>query len=206
MKIALFNVSLCALVISTFSSLFAEDVKMSPIVKTQNSYNIQDRPNPEIDNPIKGLTNFLFFPMYPAKDKKMADNIFVLVGKKLSQYGQVNQTKILVQTDQGDAVDLSVFKTGVTLIYKIDDLKDLSGYDTGMVRASLNLYTAIEIVKTKVICRPYIWSCNCFIKGSTKKDVEKLISQSLDNLLAQFNSTYRLVNTDKPVFELQGAN
>ena len=67
-------------------------------------------------------------------------------------------------------------------------------------------HTAIEIVKTKEICQPYIWSSNCFLKGSTQKNLENLISLSLDNLLAQFISTYRLVNTDRPVFELQGAD
>lgn len=205
MKISLQFSCFCLLTLTAFSALAQAEVK--PTTKqSQSSYNIQDRPNPEIDNPIKGLTSFLFFPMYPAKDKKMADNIFALVEKMLSQYGQVNKTKILVETDQGEAVELSVFKTGVTLLYKIQDVKDLSGSDTGMVRASLNLTTAIEVEKTKEICSPYIWSCNCFVKGSIKKDLEKLISLSLDKLLAEFNSTYNLVNTDKPVFELQGAN
>jgi hypothetical protein len=144
--------------------------------------------------------------MCPAKDKKMADHIFALVEKKLSSYGQVTKPRILVQTDQGEAIDLSVFKTGVTLIYEIETLNDLDGNDTGLIRASLNLYTATEIVKTKEICRPYIWSCNCFLKGSIKKNLANLISMSLDNLLAQFISTYGLVNTDKPLFELQGAD
>ncbi|MCX6989768.1 MAG: hypothetical protein NTX49_01690 [Chlamydiae bacterium] len=166
MKIALLKITLYTLLISAFGSVSAEDIRISPIEKTQNYYNVQDRPNPEIDNPTKGLTSFLFFPMCPAKDKKMADNIFALVEKKLTSYGQVNKTRILVETDQGEAIDLSVFKVGVTLIYEIKNLKDLSGNETGFVRASLNLYTAIEIVKTKEVCRPYIWSSNCFLKGS----------------------------------------
>lgn len=179
---------------------------MTSSANMQAFYNIQDRPNPQTDNPLKGISNFLFFPMYPAKDKKTADDLFALIEKKLSQYGIVNHTKILVQTDQREAVDLSVFKTGATLIYKIENLKDLLGNDTGIVRASLNFYTEIEITKTKELCRPYIWSCNCFLKGSTKKEIDKLISLTLDNLLEQFSSTYKLVNKSKPVFELQGAS
>jgi hypothetical protein len=206
MKIDLFKIMLYTSLLTAFSFVSAKEENISTLTNTHNYYNSQDGRNPEIDNPIKGLTTFLFFPMCPAKDKKMADNIFALIEKKLSAYGQVNKARIFVQTDQGEAIDLSVFKTGVTLIYEIENIKDIKGNDTGFVRASLNLYTAIEIVKTKEICRPYIWSSNCFLKGSTQKNTENLISLSLDNLLAQFISTYRLANTDKPVFELQGAD
>lgn len=206
MKIDLFKVMLYTSLLTAFSFLSAKEKNISALTKNQNHYNAQDRRNPEIDNPIKGLTTFLFFPICSAKDKKMADNIFALVEKKLSAYGQVNKAKILVQTDKGEAIDLSVFKTGVTLIYEIENIKDIKGNDTGLVRASLNLYTAIEIIKTKEICRPYIWSSDCFLKGSTQKNLENLISLSLDNLLALFISNYRLANTDRPVFELQGAD
>ena len=166
-------------------------------------YNDQDRPSPLIDNPVKGLSRFLFFPMTPAKDKAMADRIFTLVEKKLSALGQVNKTSILVNTDQGEAIDFSVFSIGTTLVYLIQDLKDLSGKDTGFIRASLNLSAAVQVVKTNNTCSPYVWSCNCFLKGSTQENLEDLVSKSLDDLLKQFSESYKLVNSDNPVFELQ---
>lgn len=206
MKMVHFNLSLSLLILLTLSSLKADDKKVQPSENKPISYNIQDRPSPTIDNPIKGLSKFLFFPMSPAKDKAMADRIYTLVEKKLSALGQVNKTKILVNTDQGEAIDLSVFSTGTTLVYSIQDLKDHSGKDTGFVRASLNLTAAVQVVKTNDTCSPYVWSCNCFLKGSTQKNLENLVSTSLDDLLRQFSESYNLVNSDKPVFELQGNN
>lgn len=205
MKLAHFNLSLSLLILLTLTSLKAEGKKVQLPANKSLSYNIQDRPSPDVDNPLKGLSKFLFFPMSPAKDKGMADRIFTLVEKKLSALGQVNRTKILVNTDQGEEIDLSVFSIGTTLVYLIQDLKDLSGKDTGFIRASLNLSAAVQVVKTNDTCSPYVWSCNCFLKGSTQKNLENLISTSLDDLLQQFSESYNLVNSDKPLFELQGA-
>ncbi|NDE82944.1 MAG: hypothetical protein EB051_04970, partial [Chlamydiia bacterium] len=192
MKIGFLKTTLYILPFALFFLLGAEDKNNGPIKKDQNYSNIkdqldpdiyiQDRRYPDIDNPLKGLTSFLFFLRCPAQNKKMSDNIFAIVEKKLSSYGRLNKKRMLVQTDQGEAIDLSVFKTGATLIYQISNLTDLSGNETGFVRASLNLYTATEIVKTKEMCTPYVWSSNCFLKGSTKKNLENLVSLSLDNL------------------------
>ncbi|MEI8329850.1 MAG: hypothetical protein WCG14_07635 [Chlamydiia bacterium] len=205
MKLTHFNLSFSLLIFLTISSLKAEDIKAQLPETKFLSYNIQDRPSPNIDNPLKGMSKFLFFPMSPAKDKAMADRIFALAEKKLSALGQVNRTKTLVNTDQGEGIDLSVFSIGTTLVYLIQDLKDLSGKDTGFIRASLNLSAAVQVVKTTDTCSSYVWSCNCFLKGSTQKNLENLISTSLDDLLKQFSDTYNLVNSDKPLFELQGA-
>ncbi|NDD59097.1 MAG: hypothetical protein EBZ47_07615 [Chlamydiae bacterium] len=190
----------------TISSVKAQDKIELPSQNKDIFYNIQDRPNPTIDDPLNGLSKFLFFPMFPSKDKSMADKIYALVEKKLSVLGEVNKTRLIVDADQQAAVDLGVFSTGTTLIYKIENLKDLSGKDTGFVRASLNLSAAVQVVKTNETCSPYIWSCNCFLKGSTKKTLESLVSTSLDELLKQFSESYSLVNYNKPVFELQGGN
>jgi hypothetical protein len=211
MKIGFLKTTLYILPVALFFLLSAEE-KNNALIKKEPHYciianeadpdiYIQDRRSPDIDNPLKGLTNFLFFLRCPAEDKIMADTIFALVEKKLSSYGQVNKTRMLIQTDKGEAIDLSIFKTGATLIYQISNLQDISGNETGFVRASLNLYTETEIVKTKELCSPYVWSSNCFLKGSTKKDLANLVSLSLDNLLDQFNSNYKLVNRGKPVFE-----
>ena len=97
MKIDLFKVMLYTTLLTAFSFVSAKEKSISTLTNTQNYYNSQDGRNPKIDNPIKGMTTFLFFPMCPAKDKKMADNIFALVEKKLSAYGQVNKPRILVQ-------------------------------------------------------------------------------------------------------------
>lgn len=190
----------------TASSLNALSLQVSYDQKSLGVYDIQDRPSPLMHNPIKGLSHFLFFPMYPAKNKEVADKIFVLVKSKLNQYGLVSQKKMTAEVEGGQAIDLSVLKCDATLIYKIDALQDIFGKDTGLVRASLNLDSAVEVIKTKETCNPYIWSANCFLKGSLKKEEERLVSQSLDYLLNQFLVAYQLVSDQKPHFELQGAD
>ena len=205
MQSAHFNFRLISLILLAISSIKAEDTKAQLPETKFLSYNIQDRPNPNIDNPLKGLSQFLFFPMYPAKDKPMADRIFALIEKKLNGFGKVNKPKLIVNTDQGEAIDVSIFQIGTTLVYLIQDLKDFSGKDTGFIRASLNFTASIEVEKTKTTCHPYVWSCNCFLKGSTGENLESLISTSLDDLLKQFTESYKLVNSDQPLFVLQGS-
>lgn len=190
--------------IISFSNLHAA-TQVAIKEEIQIAYDPQDRPNLTAQNPLKGFSKFIFFPMIPARTND-AESIFKLVENELQQYGQVDKSKILKKTNQGEVIDLSVFKTGVTLIYEIENLTDLNGKELGVVRASLNMTTAIEIEKTKQISRPYIWSGNCFLKGSTEKDLETITSQSLSNLLGQFMSSYSLVNTTKPIFDLQGPN
>ena len=73
MKLTHFNLSFSLLIFLTISSLKAEDIKAQLPETKFLSYNIQDRPSPNIDNPLKGMSKFLFFPMSPAKDKAMAD-------------------------------------------------------------------------------------------------------------------------------------
>lgn len=122
--------------------------------------------------------------MIPARTND-AESVFKLVENELKQYGQVDKSKILKKTDQDEVIDLSVFNKGVTLIYAIENLTDLNGKELGVVRASLNMTTAVEIEKTKQISSPCIWSSNCFLKGSTD---------------------YSSVNPQKPIFDLQGPN
>jgi hypothetical protein len=174
--------------------------------KIQREYPSQDRANLVENNPLQDLSKFLFFAICPAKNKPMAEKILSTVGQELKQSGHLQKTKMLIETNEGPAIDLSVFKIGATLIYQIKDLSDLNGKKLGIVRASLNLTTAIEIQKTKMVCYPYIWSSNCFLEGSTEKNLEHIIAQSLKELLEQFMITYSSVNNSPPIFDLQGTD
>jgi len=197
---------ICLLALSNFVIASSKsELKEASVERKHLFYNPQDRPNLAAQNPLKGFSKFIFFPMYPAGTKDLSEKIFDLVEIELKQFGQVNKSKLLVQTDKGEAIDLSVFATGATLIYKIENLTDFKGAELGIVRASLNLATAVEIKKTQQISSPYIWTSNCFLKGSTTQNLEGLVEQSLSILLKEFASNYSAVNPNRPVFELQGA-
>lgn len=167
---------------------------------------LQDRESGLVGNPLKGFAQFLFFPMIPAGSKKAADQFMNLVENTLQKYGEVKKSKILLQTENGEVVDLSPFDIGATLVYQIDDLFSPQGRALGIVRASLNFSTAISINRTKESSYPYIWAANCFFRGSTKKHLDRLVEKSLINLLEQFSKDFSLVNSGLPQFDLQGAN
>lgn len=169
-------------------------------------YNEQDRPNPMVDNPMKGLSKFIVFAMSPARTKKSSEKVLQIVERELKKYGQVNTPKMLIQTEKGEEINLTSFGNSVTLIYQIKNVTDLKGKELGVVRASLNLAANVSIDKTKEECSPYIWVSNCFLKGSTSDRLEQLVEQSLRSLLVQFSVSFSAVNSDKPVFDLQGTN
>lgn len=171
-----------------------------------SAYNRQDRENISFDNPLKGFSKFLFFPMIPTGSKKSAEHLMKLVESKLQKYGQVNKSKILIQTDQGEVIDLSPFDVGATLIYQVEDLTTSRGKMLGIVRASLNFSTTITIAKTQEMCSPYIWAANFFALGSTKKHLDKFVEMSLNDLLDQFIRDFSAVNASLPCFDLQGAD
>lgn len=197
----LIYITLLSLLFGTCSVNFLEaDTKKS--VAEEMQYNTQDRVRFTLQNPIKGLYTFNFFQMFPAKNKILTDKINTIIEKELNKFGIVKKKELVVKTDKGDAVDVSVFGEGVSLIYEIRNIISLDGKELNMIRASLNLSTVVNIQKTKEISRSYVWSSNCFMKGDTEKDLESHVSESLNYLLQKFMRDYSNVNSEKPVFNL----
>lgn len=179
------------------------DEKMKPIQNpTQQIFDTQDMPRLIGDNPLKGFTDFLLIPLIPASSKTQADKISALVKKELMKYGNVSNVSLTVNTDKGEAIDFSQFNTGNTLVYEIKNVMSLNGKELPFVRATLNLRSNVTIDKTKQNSNSYIWSSSCFLPGKTQKDIDALVSQSLDSLLQRFAANYSSVNTDKPLFKL----
>lgn len=150
---------------------------------------------------LKNLSEFIFLSGFYADKPATADKVHAVIRKELAKFGEVNACSILVKTKEGDAVDLSSFDVGVTLHYRIQDLYSLEGKKLGIVRASLNLDTQVEVLKTKIEGSPYIWSSNCFLKGSVEKNIEKLVAESINHLMKEFSDSYSSVNQNKPVFD-----
>lgn len=171
----------------------------------ENKFTTQDQPSLFVNNPFKGFSKFIFSPIIPSNINEAA-SIFQLVENELKHFGQVDKSKILKTTSHGEVIDLTLLNIGASLMYEIENLTDLNGLEVGVVRASLNFTTAVEIQKTKQRSRPYIWSCNCFLRGNTEKDLQRLVSESLNHLLWQFILTYSSVNEQIPIFDLQEPN
>ena len=163
----------------------------------------QDSPNSE--NPLQGISIFIFSARFPA-NKAVYDKISSLLKNELSKYGTVRSTKMLVQKEKDEAIDVTGFDEGVFLIYDIENVLSIDGKNLGIVRASLSLQSSIQILKTKQECFPYIWSRNCFLKGNTNKNIEKLFMKSLDYLMCLFLNSYLTSNTNKPIFILDSTN
>jgi hypothetical protein len=163
----------------------------------------QNRPNFSIENPLKGFSEFIFFPMYPTGNKNLSDTIGLLVKKELEKIGSVKKIDLETKNENGvEGIDLSPFDLGATLIYQIRNLLSLDGKETGFVRASLSFESQVNIVKTKQDCRPYLWSSNCFLKGNTEKGLDTLVLQSLTYLMRDFSESYSSANSNKPIFSL----
>lgn len=172
----------------------------SPIENWRNdSYNDQDRESLASGNPLKGLNKYSFSSRFFAT-KTLADKINSIAETELKRIGTVDKKQMIVESDKGKSVDLSGFNLGSMLIYEIKNVTDLNGKELGFVRASLNLSAPVLIETTKKQCSSYIWSCNCFLEGDVNKNLETLVSKSLNYLLNQFRINYTSVNSDKPVF------
>lgn len=184
-----------------FQCLKAEVKKLSDKELMQWVYNEQDIPMFGTGNPLKGFSKFIFYSRFYAS-KDLADKVHVVIEKVLSQYGDVEKINLQVKTDKGSAVDFSKFDAGASLIYEIKNLSSIDGKDLGIVRASLNLTTSVTIDRTKKESDPYIWTNNCFLKGDINKNLESLVSQSLNYLLKAFSITYSSVNSEKPLFQI----
>ncbi len=161
---------------------------------------LKENKNPHYNNPLKGLATFIFFTQIPATAKTI-DKINVIVKDKLSSFGTVVPSSLLVQTKEGEAIDLSGFDVGATLIYELTNLSSLDGTNLGL-KATLSLRTLVEINTTKRDCSIYVWSQSCFLKGKLDKEIGDSVSQSLHYLLQKFLNEYMLVNKEKPVFNL----
>ncbi len=162
----------------------------------------QNRPNFAEDNPLKGFSEFVFFPMYPGS-KSQSEKIDLLIRKELEKIGGVKKVELEVKNKDGEVgIDFSPFDKGASLVCEIRSLISIDGKDTGFVRASLNLESRVSILKTKQDCSPYLWSSNCFLKGDTEKDLEKLVMQSFAYLMQDFSESYKSVNSEKPIFDV----
>jgi hypothetical protein len=162
----------------------------------------QNRPNFGLENPLKGFSEFVFFSMYPGS-KSQSEKIDLFIKKELEKIGQIKKVELEVKNKDGEfGIDLSPFDQGASLTYEIRNLTAIDGKDTGFVRASLNLESRVSVLKTKQDCSPYLWSSNCFLKGSSGKDLEKLVMQSFTYLMQDFSESYKSANSEKPIFNL----
>jgi hypothetical protein len=193
-------------IIYVFSSTIMLQAKMNkPSPQEIQSYLFaeQNRPSFGMENPLKGFSTFIFFPMYPAGNKNLSDKIGLLIKKELEKIGSVNKIELETKDENGvEGIDLSPFALASALIYQIRNLPSLDGKETGFVRASLSFESRVNIVKTKQNCSPYLWVSNCFLKGNTEKDLDKLVLQSLAYLMRDFSESYSSANSDKPIFNL----
>ncbi|MGE5195872.1 MAG: hypothetical protein ACM3JI_00910 [Anaerolineae bacterium] len=168
----------------------------------KRAYNLQDRPSFYSGNPLKGFSKFNFFSRFYAPTPKYAEKIQIIIENELKKFGKINKIEMSVKTEKGEAIDLSGFDDGISLAYEIKNVLSIDRKELGIVRASLNLSTSVDVQKTKEECMTYIWSDNCFLKGNVEKDLEKLVSQSLKYLLHKFEINYSAVNSDQPIFNL----
>ena len=162
----------------------------------------QNRPDFGDNNPLKGFPTFNVFLMHPGS-KAQSEKIDILVKKELEKNGIVKKLELEVKNKAGEVgVDLSPFDIGSSLIYEIRNLMSDDGERLGVIRASLNFKARVDVLKTKQDCSPYLWSSNCFLKGNTEKDLEKLVAQSLTYLMQDFSESYKSANSEKPVFNV----
>lgn len=153
------------------------------------------------NNPLQGFSTFVFSARFPAT-KDVADKVNVVVKNTLSSFGKVVPSSMLVQTDKGEAIDLSGFTSGAFLTYEIIDLSSLDGKKLGLLKATLSLQAGAEIERTKVECTLDLWQQSCFLKGDTEKDLARTVSRSLQYLMQVFLKDYSIKNTDTPTFNL----
>ena len=155
----------------------------------------------KVGSPLQGFSTFVFSARFPA-DKDVADKVNPVVKDTLSLFGKVVPSSMLVQTDKGEAIDLSGFAPGAFLTYEITDVVSLDGKKLGILQATLSLQVGVEIEKTKIESLSNIWFQSCFLKGNTEKRLEGSISRSLQHLMRVFLKDYSLENTGKPTFNL----
>lgn len=203
MKMHFKKVLLVICFFSLIPNLEAELKKPSPQEIQRYVFMQQNRPNFGVENPLKGFSAFNLFSMVPASNKAQSDKIGVLIKKELEKIGTVKKIELITKNKEGEeGIDLSPFDIGANLIYEIKNLASSDGKNTGIVRASLNFESRVNILKTKQECSVYLWSSNCFLKGNTEKDLEKLVIESLAYLMRDFSESYRSANSNKPLFNI----
>jgi hypothetical protein len=155
----------------------------------------------ESEKALKGLSAFTLFVMTPAKDKAAIEKISATVTKELKKYGKVGNLELVVQTDKGEAIDLSGYSSGNMLVYKIQAPAALA--KAGIAEASLNLSTSVLVENTDAKAYASVWSDSCFLQGSVEdKQIASLVAQSLPGLLKDFMEKYKSVNSEKPSFKI----
>jgi|GEM_PF-4053837 len=143
--------------------------------------------------PLANNHSFSFIANTPAFGP-LFNSVNIVIENELKKVGIVQRKEMLVQTDQGEAVDLTGFNAKAFLVYEISDLLAIDGSSLGVIIASLKLSTSI--CKT----RACIWSSDCYIKGDTKKELEKSVSETAHFLIQKFNADYSKYNKEKPHF------
>lgn len=156
-------------------------------VPLKSPINYQDGPFVSSDNPLKGFSSFIFFPLFHSLKKEDREKALELIASKLSKIGKVTQITF------SSPYDLSVFDKGPSLYFEIGSLDSIE-CKIPVLRASLNLASNIQIFKTHNECLVYIWSKNHFMNGDIQKRPIEAISQSLDSLLQTFVDKHSLAN------------
>lgn len=158
----------------------------------------QDMPSSALENPLKGLSKFLIIFKTPSVSKQETEKLKAVVETELKKYGTVNDLSTLVK--EGEAFDFSKTSSDATLMYFIENVIELNGQETPLIRTSLNLSNRVTVSKTKQECFVYIWSNNCFSSADLKKNLNKIVQDTFSYQMKAFMTDYSSVNTDKPSF------
>lgn len=154
------------------------------------------------NSPLRELKSFAFCAFYDAKEEKNAEKVRKLIVEQLQKVGRVIQLK---KGDGKEQIDVTGLASGAFLNFEIKNVALAEAKQVPVVNASLRLSTSVEIKKTAVSCFADTWSASCFLEGTFAAAPEKIITKSLENLLAQFGESYRTANPDQkegPTFYL----
>ncbi len=143
--------------LTVFGSLSLIATQTSPLrVKLKApEFNEQDHPLFSVESPLKGLSRFVFFAMVPIQSPQISRKLEKTIHAELQKIGSLENSNPVIKTSKGDAIDLSLFKGGISLIYEVEDLRSVEGKKLGVIRASLNLEAPVNIQLTKQACHPY---------------------------------------------------
>lgn len=178
------KMTVCTLITALLLGTGADDTSY----QTAGRVSYQDQPFVSSESPLKGFSQFVFFPFLHLLPKNEKTKTLQIIEDKLSKIGKVNRITLT------PPYDLSIFDKGPSLCYELAPLDTADERSVSMLRASLNLAANVEIFKTRNDCTAYVWSKNCFLQGSMNDDIEASISKTMDQLLQAFTTSYKLAN------------
>lgn len=187
--------------LSVFSLAFAKTYGTAEADFSANSKGPTDQGSSfrNYNAPLHGVSQFVFFAFFRETNKKSSDAITTLIEEKLSKIGKI------VRVNLTSPVDLSIFDKGLSLSYEIDAIPGIECKGDPALKASLSLEAPVQLLKTGSICKPNVWSQNCFFNGNLETKSRECIAYSLDKLLKSFSESYAAANPDrkeKPTFYL----